>query len=81
MKAYELAVLDKNHRDPHAKGRVITKFQLDRPSRGKVRNSQKDGILCSMGENACCEFCVSGFVVSGRFEFECLSRNLRYGHK
>ena len=33
---YELAVLDKNHRDPHAMGRVITNFQPERPSTKKV---------------------------------------------
>ena len=30
---YELAVLDKNHSDAHAMGRVITNFQPERPSR------------------------------------------------
>ena len=38
MMHYELDVLDKNHSDPHAMGRVITNFQLDPPSRRKVKN-------------------------------------------
>ena len=38
MMHYELDVLDKNHRDSHAKGRVITNFQPDLPSRRKVKN-------------------------------------------
>ena len=38
MMQYELGVLDKNHSDPHATGRVITNFQLDPPSRRKVKN-------------------------------------------
>ena len=38
MMHYELDVLDKNHSDPHAKGRVNTNFQPDLPSRRKVKN-------------------------------------------
>ena len=38
MMRYELALLDKNHRDLHAMGRLYTKLELDRPAIKKVGN-------------------------------------------
>ena len=38
MMRYELALLDKNHRDLHAMGRLYTKLELDRPATKKVGN-------------------------------------------
>ena len=38
MMRYKLALLDKNHRDLHAMGRIYTKLELDRPATKKVGN-------------------------------------------
>ena len=38
MMRYELALLDKIHRDLHAMSRLYTKLELDRPPTRKVEN-------------------------------------------
>ena len=50
MMRHKLGVLDKNHRDLHAMGRLYTNLEQNLPSRKKVRKSQKTNFFVSRGK-------------------------------